>query len=117
MSSCTFTVISDSTVTFYPKLPDTVQYADGRILNKLNLWDNLYVGDAGKSTENIILSGFETDKNVINYFDTIADAGDEMTVTGFGNINLNATWVIESFSYTRDVPGGYSYSLQLEKVR
>ena len=116
MSSCTFTVISDSTVTFYPKLPDTVQYADGRILNRLNLWSSTYVGDAGKSSENMMLVGFETNKTVINYFDTIADAGDEMTITGFDNTDLNATWVIESFSYAVDVPGGYSYTLNLEKV-
>jgi hypothetical protein len=101
-------------------MPDTIISSDGRILNRLNLWSTLYVGDAGKSSENITMTGFDDIKLNINRIDEMLDLGEEMTLSGFEHgmsMFNNTVWVAESFSYTRDVPGGYSYSLSLERVR
>lgn len=127
MSSCTFTIYTDGDLTggdpvgvyhFHCELPDTITYSDGRILTRLNLWNNTYVGDSGKSTENITMQGFTVDKaTCIDYFDYAVDQGWELTITNFNNTDIDGVWLMESFSYTRDVPGGYSYSLQLERVR
>lgn len=102
---------------FHCELPDVITYSDGRTLNRLNLWSTTYVGDAGKSSENINMTGFTVTKNNINYFDYIADQGYEIELHNFTNTDIDGTWVIESFSYTRDVPGGYTYNLSLERVR
>ena len=103
---------------FHCDLPDTITYSDGRILNRINLWSSTYVGDAGKDTETITMDGFTTDKTTcINYFDYVADHGYEITIANFNNTDIDGTYLIESFSYTRSDPGGYYYSLSLERVR
>ena len=126
MSSCTFTVYTNDLTEggpvplyhFHCELPDTITYSDGRILNRLNLWSELFVGDAGKASEGISLTGFTVNKTTcIDYLDFIADHGWELTLANFVNTDIDGTYVIESFSYTRDIPGGYSYNLVLERVR
>lgn len=113
-SYCVFTIVS-STSTILLRLPTTLMYVDGRTLNRLNLWSNLYVGDAGKSTENINMIGFDKNQTSINSLDSAIDRGDELTISGFSNTDLDGVWVAESFTYTRDNPWFYGYSLTLEK--
>ena len=98
------------------RMPDHLTYNDGKEIIKLNLWNNQFIYDAGKTTENIMIDGFETDKTTINNIDTAMDEGEEITISGFGNTDLDTIWLCESFSYTRDDIGGYSYIMQLEKV-
>ena len=103
-------------IPFAPMFPDSITYSDGRILNRLNLWSSLYVGDAGKSTENITMQGVQTSKTIINKIDEAIDLGLNFIIWDFNNDNIDGTWICESFSYTVDLPGGYSYSLSLERV-
>ena len=113
---CVF-YLSTDTQAWMLTLPETITYSDGRILNILNLWDSLYVTDAGKNTENISLSGFEPTKDYINKTDLALDNGEEITINGFSNTNIDGVWVAENFTYTRNEPGGYYYNISLERVR
>ena len=113
---CTFVL---QTITGYWELnlPETLIYADGRSVNRLNLWASNFVSDAGKLTENITLTGYTNDKGALNLIDVAMDRGDEIQINGFDIDNIDGTWLCESFKYGRSGPGRYSYSLTLERVR
>ena len=114
--ACTF-VLQTITGYWVLNLPETLIYADGRSVNRLNLWASNFVSDAGKLTENITLTGYTNDKGALNLIDVAMDRGDEIQINGFDIDNIDGTWLCESFKYGRSGPGRYSYSLTLERVR
>ena len=113
---CPFTITTTED-TWDVNMPESVIYGDSRILIRLNLWNDLFISDGGKEAENITLNGFDPNKAAINNIDAAMDDGLSMIISGFNNGNIDGTWVAESFSYTREEPGRYGYSISLERVR
>ena len=76
-------------IPFAPRFPDSIMYSDGRVLNRLNLWSSLYVGDAGKSSESIIMQGIQTSKTIINKIDEAVDLGLNFIISDFNNDDID----------------------------
>jgi len=98
-------------------MPETLSYNDGRNVIRFNFWSDVFTFDDGTNMDNVTLSGLETDKQSLNWLDAALDVGDEITLAGFNNLDINGVWVAESFSYTKIQPGLYGYSISLERVR
>ena len=103
----TYTFASTTTtITLTPPV-EAFNLDENRNVIGFHFWDDSdKVVDTGKSSRAIMLSGVETDDayDKMSEFDWIAEAGDEVTISGFDDDNIDTTWYIEDFSY--NVEGG-----------
>jgi len=132
----TFTVAGDtSTVTL--NNPMSISFITSRRLEKHTFRDNTYnIHDAGKSHEQIALNGIESEDEVGAEFpltfpvtfpniegdmynlNVIMDAGEEVTIAGLSDSNLDGDYYIKDLNY-RQEPGvinRFFYNLILEKT-
>lgn len=76
--------------------------------------------DVGKETENISISGeiFYEDKDKLDWMLDASYRGKDITIDGFDNTELDATWTIEGFSYSGSysTPSMYTWNMKLEKT-
>jgi len=101
-----FTITGD-TATIELDIPNIVTWETNRGIQQFHFWSGSnIVFDIGKDTESITLSGFENSSTSVLFseLDEIVDAGEEVTLAGFNNNQLDTTWIISEYNYI--VSGG-----------
>ena len=115
----TFT-ITGATYAVTLNTPKQLNWVDDRGLKHFHFWtgeNSVY--DIGKDTESITLIGQETSTVSLNFWkiDVEVEDGEEVTIAGISNDQIDTTWYIEDYNYT--VTGGLlgycDWSITLEK--
>lgn len=119
--SCPTFIFESATTSVYLEMPMDITWNEGREIKTLHFWAGASsTEDIAKDTEQITMSGTEhsTATSKMADIDDIAEHGDEVTISGFNDTNLDATWVISSFSYTVYMGGDNSatWAVTLERT-
>jgi hypothetical protein len=112
--------------TTYLPYPETITFNDSEELKTFHFWnDSDAIYAVAKNSENITLTGYyNTIKEYDSAWDTMSDLdwmtdnGEEITISGIGNDDIDTTWVIEEYSYSPETgsPSMVRWNITLEKT-
>jgi hypothetical protein len=114
-----------STTTYYLNKPSSYSFSNNRELKKINFWNGeRKTYDLQRASKTLDMSGIEYNTSTseatarMNNMIILKDEGSTITISGFTDENINTTWLIRDFKYSRDENNPYifNWNLNLEKA-